>query len=249
MITHVFWDIDDTMTATSQAVRTSRDAVTDALTARNLIADAGRWQAQWERVSEWYGSAYYAHHLRLLIGEIADGQAESLAVEMIDLYRRTYWTLPVAPGVENALAYLRDSGFRLGVISDGEGMVQRRKLAQTGLIAFFDDPDLIFISSEHEFDPPADAHEAAMAGRGKKPFPRMFERALQAAGCQPEQAAYVGDKVTDMVVANQIGMTSIRYLGYKRAEASLFRVQEPNFTLSDYANFPAFWERVTAKAR
>lgn len=65
--------------------------------------------------------------------------------------------------------------FRLAVVSNGSGAVQRRKLAAAGLAGRFED---LFISGELGWE---------------KPDERIFLYTLKQLGCAPEEALFVGD--------------------------------------------------------
>lgn len=57
----------------------------------------------------------------------------------------------LAPGVKETLEYFRSSGIRMGLITDGRSITQRRKIEALGLQQYFA-PDAIFISEERGVD-------------------------------------------------------------------------------------------------
>ena len=70
---------------------------------------------------------------------------------------------------------LRSDGLRVGVVSNGRSEFQRAKLVGTGILPLL---DVVVISEEIGC---------------KKPDPRMFQAALDALCCRPEEAMFVGD--------------------------------------------------------
>ncbi|WP_028581441.1 HAD family hydrolase [Desulfogranum japonicum] len=79
--------------------------------------------------------------------------------------------------------------FKLGIISNGPGKVQRKKIDQAQLWAYFTH---CFISGD--------------LGYGK-PSPRIFRTALKAFSCSPDQAMMIGDDpIKDIDPAHLLGM-------------------------------------------
>jgi putative hydrolase of the HAD superfamily len=91
--------------------------------------------------------------------------------------------------VQETLTELRNSRFRLGVVSNGSSAAQRTKLAVTGLDQAF---DLIVISDEVGL---------------KKPDPRIFALATTSLGVSPSECLFVGDNpIKDVCAARDFGM-------------------------------------------
>lgn len=94
-------------------------------------------------------------------------------------------------GVKELLENFSDT--KLGIISNGAGNQQRKKLISTGLIDFFE-PELIFISEE--------------LGHAK-PDMRVFDAASKAAATD-EQITFIGDNFEqDITPASQLGWRAI----------------------------------------
>lgn len=91
-----------------------------------------------------------------------------------------------------ALAAIEAAGSRLGLLTNGAGAVQRRKLEATGLST--------------RFDPVVVSGEAGV----RKPDPEVFEVALHRAGVGPADAWYVGDNLWhDVAPAGLAGLHSV----------------------------------------
>jgi putative hydrolase of the HAD superfamily len=95
-------------------------------------------------------------------------------------------------GAIETLEWLRESGVRLGMMTNGAGPAQRAKIERFQLAAHFD-----HIIIEGEF------------GVGK-PHPRVFETLLQELRVTPEDAWAVGDNLRwDVYPAMELGMQGI----------------------------------------
>lgn len=99
-------------------------------------------------------------------------------------------TAPFAD-VPRALARLAGSA-RLGVVTNGDSAVQRKKIANSALAPLF---DVVVVSEEIG---------------AAKPSPRPFLRALSALEVGPEDAVFVGDDpIADIAGAANVGLTTI----------------------------------------
>lgn len=96
------------------------------------------------------------------------------------------------PGTEALLQDLRQRGYRLGLITNGPGFRQRKKLELLGLSRSFDE---IIISGEFG---------------AQKPDPSIFLEMAKRMDLDPSDIAFVGDSLdTDIAGANSAGMVSI----------------------------------------
>ena len=104
--------------------------------------------------------------------------------------------LDLYPGARDALIRLRSDGLALAIITDGNPVIQRSKLAALGL---FELVDHVVISDE-------------IGGRAtRKPSPEPFLRALQLCGCSADEALHIGDRpAKDVAGAAGVGMRTIR---------------------------------------
>ncbi|HUT04209.1 MAG TPA: HAD family hydrolase [bacterium] len=108
--------------------------------------------------------------------------------EVYTRYRQESLTL--YPGTVEVLADL-GRRYALGVITEGDGQMQRTQLKEAGLVDF----DYVVISDE------VDIH---------KPDSTLYRRACEMAGVLPRQAALVGDRIDwDIVPAAKIGMLTV----------------------------------------
>jgi putative hydrolase of the HAD superfamily len=109
--------------------------------------------------------------------------------------------LELAPDISETCLRLRQSGIRLGIVSDAgfvTGRAMRGFLERWGLLRLFDG---------WAFSDEVGVH---------KPSPQIFHTALSAAGGTPAaRAVHVGDvKRTDVAGARAVGMRALRYRGF-----------------------------------
>jgi len=96
------------------------------------------------------------------------------------------------PGALETLTTLRARGHRLGLVTNGSGPFQRRKIERFGFAQYFDD---IRVEGEQ--------------GLGK-PHSPVFEAALAALGARPQETWMVGDNlVADIAGAQAVGIRGV----------------------------------------
>jgi putative hydrolase of the HAD superfamily len=186
-------DIDDTLVDFSAAGR------------RALAALVGRddmWPL-WEQITDQHvarvvaGELDYAtmHERRTWcflaeLGAVVDPcDADGFERQRKEVLRRS---LRLFDDVVPCLEWLVAAGVRLAAVTNASGAHQRAKLADLGLARFFDHVAI--------------AGEIGVA----KPDPVMFQSVCLELGCDPADAAHVGDKLgTDAVGARDAGLTGV----------------------------------------
>lgn len=121
-------------------------------------------------------------------------------------------------GVPQFLESLRNKGYKLGIIANqAPGSVER--LTNWGIIDYF---DVVLASAEEGV---------------RKPDPEIFNRALKHAGCLPNQALMVGDRIDcDVLPANKLGWKTARILqGLGKYGVVRAPEEEPDYTVSSLA--------------
>jgi putative hydrolase of the HAD superfamily len=117
-----------------------------------------------------------------------------LVAELVDRYHRHRPCMRLYPGARNALARLRDRGFRLFLVTDGLSDTQRYKVEALGLRSCFD--ELVFTGDFPQIL--------------RKPSPFPFLLACRRLGIRPAQCAYVGDNpLCDFEGPMRLGMLTI----------------------------------------
>ncbi len=195
----VFFDLDETLLDDARSMREAGRATCEALADRCRGLDADRLEVAWTRVSAeaWagFGSVPPPDGANIRVGVWGRALAEcgvddgSLAEEGASLYavnrRATYRLFPDALDLLGAL----QSRVRLGLITNGNGDIQREKLRITGLDGLLDP---VVVSSD--------------LGRGK-PEPLIFRIALAATGVAAPEAMHVGDSLaSDVAGARAAGL-------------------------------------------
>ncbi|WP_236794366.1 HAD family hydrolase [Amycolatopsis sp. GM8] len=186
-------DIDDTLIDFSAACRRALAV---------LIGRSDMWPL-WESITDRHvalvvaGELDYASmHFRRTqcflgeLGVVVDAEdVRRFEVRRKDLVRRS-WRL--FDDVLPCLDWLRAAGVLLAAVTNASGAHQRVKLADLGLARFFD-----YV---------AIAGEIGVA----KPDPVMFHSVCARLGCDPGEAAHVGDKLgTDAVGARDAGLEGV----------------------------------------
>jgi putative hydrolase of the HAD superfamily len=200
-LTAVVFDLDDTLYPESAYVRSGFRAVADEA-ARLYGVPADEGYAELERLFEEgvRGDTFD----RWLRARDIDGDV----TELVRAYRSHAPTIEPFPEARPLLTGLREHGYALGMLSDGEPTVQYGKLDALGLRDLF---DATLVSGE--------------LGRDAwKPSPRGLLMLLERLGVEPAETVYVSDNpAKDFKAARDAGMRSIRV----RRERGIYAELEP----------------------
>jgi putative hydrolase of the HAD superfamily len=191
----VLFDLDDTLLNHREA---------DRLAAQNLYerqaisSPLEAFLTTWKQAQEQHYKRYSAGEIsfqeqrRARISDVLkrplqNEEADALFTQYLNAYEEN-WKL-----FDDVLPCLNQlSSCRLGLITNGDGQQQRRKLEKTGLTDRF---DMIVISSECGLS---------------KPAPEIFLHACALAGEKPEHTLYVGDRYDlDALPARKAGLTGL----------------------------------------
>jgi putative hydrolase of the HAD superfamily len=115
----------------------------------------------------------------------ADAMAERYSTVRLD-------NMYVLPGAQSTLDFLRSKGFRLGLLTNGDGETQRYKIERFDLAKYF---ETILVEGE--------------LGYGK-PDMRIYRLALSALGLEPEDTCMIGDNLNwDVEAPQNLGIRAI----------------------------------------
>lgn len=196
-VDYVTLDIDDTLIQTQRAAGEARQRTAEHLEKRGALPRLyERILPALELLVPYFGSGNEAELLYALCAEggLSGEERDRTAREAQEVYRRHFLALlSPFPQTVTTLRELRDRGYLLAILSNGQEELQRVKLASTHLESCFSGQ--ILISSS--FGPVAD-----------KPHPVMYRHFLAGCGSPPERVLSVGDKLSDVVGANLAGMQS-----------------------------------------
>ncbi|HEY3325093.1 MAG TPA: HAD family hydrolase [Planctomycetota bacterium] len=188
MLKAIFFDIDDTLVDRTKAMRSALDTFMQSRPDVFAISESERYVAAClerdkrgyaprSQFSEWVVNSF--PRLQMTPSEFWQACAQAILDNIV-----------IDPAICNMLASLRGR-YRLGVISNGHGSRQRRKLQRAGLSQYFDS---IIISGE-----------LGVA----KPDARIYAGALSRAGFCASESLLVGDDVErDVLGPMQHGMAS-----------------------------------------
>lgn len=115
--------------------------------------------------------------------------------ELIDIYRAHVPSISLAPEIFQLLDELRESGLKLGLISDGPLASQRAKYQALKLESYFD-PALLTDEWGREF---------------WKPHPRAFKSVMEAWDMLPHELVYIADNpIKDFLAPKRLGWHTVR---------------------------------------
>jgi putative hydrolase of the HAD superfamily len=193
--TWILFDIDATLMDHEGAFRAGTAALHGHSVAHTDLADfTARWSAAHERNFDRFLAGELTHEeqrrarVRDTFGEsVTDAEAEQLFGVYVGAYENA-WAL--FDDVLHCLDAL--GGYRLGVISNGQSVQQRAKLARLGIADRF-------------------AHVTVSQDCGAaKPDSRIFRHVCERCGIEPAAAVYVGDRYdVDAEGARRAGLTGI----------------------------------------
>jgi putative hydrolase of the HAD superfamily len=178
----------------AEGVKATVDGLSRAeASARPVLSRRLAGPATERRLSTESGATFSFYVSRILAGlpGLSGEQAEALAPRLAGALKSEgnprLWSR-VLPGTRGALDELRELGLRLAVVSNSDGTI-RETLERLDLAGHF---EAIFDSRLVGFE---------------KPDSRIFARALEALGCEPSSALYVGDLYSvDVVGARAAGL-------------------------------------------
>lgn len=121
------------------------------------------------------------------------------------------------PGAQELLSGLRRSGFRLGIISNTRGLTTRAAILELLPVDF--DPhafeeNLTLFSSE--------------VGK-EKPHQAIFNEAIKRSGEPADQCLYCSEDILETLMAQQVGMRSIRVQTHPNSDLSGLRQSISDF--------------------
>lgn len=188
----VLFDLDDTLYPEHQFVDGGFQAVARFLAGRSGRSEEALAARLWElHVRDGRGRLFDT-----LIAELGLGDDRDLVAACLLVYRTHATRLAPFPGVEALLESLRRANVRTGVVSDGNGAVQSRKLAGLGSVA--ERFDVVVLTDD------------LGPGHGK-PSSTPFRVACRLLDVEPSATIYVGnDPRKDFAGARAAGLRTIR---------------------------------------
>ncbi len=146
------------------------------------------------------GLDFDEHYVRAQIGIPLETQAEMFAGERSDEFVEVYRDIyrrnggeesPLFPGAADALRRLKDSGFRLALVTSKVRYITLNILRSAGIAPLFETLVTADDVARH------------------KPDPEPILKALQRMRLSPEQAVYVGDALFDVEASSAAGVKMV----------------------------------------
>jgi len=213
VIRAVGFDLDETLAVPERDRSTLLAEAVRAVDAADLLAGLTR-ESYLRAHREHSGSLTREPVFAALVEEHTDGEGGIDPAELAAAYRRAVEdALVPVEGAADLVGTLRES-YRVGLLTDGPGRTQRRKLETLGWTDLF---DAVVVTG--------DLPEP-------KPDPRTFRRLLDELGAAPGEAVFVGDHPeADVAGAADAGLRAVqvRYPGgpepHPRADATVERAE------------------------
>ena len=204
VVSSILWDIDDTLIATSQTASAARADVARAMYSAGLPAKSpDEATAKIELLVKRFGSFNFYNLCLALVSEyrVRGALRDKLINIGSRVYKERFSAIKPFPDSKSTLTSLKRKGYKLGIISTGVRDFQLYKLRKTGLLDYFYegkyfDDDLVFISSDY-------------GAAAEKPSPVMYNEAIRRSGDRPNKIMFIGDRQSDVVGANLVGMRSV----------------------------------------
>jgi putative hydrolase of the HAD superfamily len=198
-------DLDDTILDDSSLVHESWSEACSGLADRLAPLDAAVVVDAIRNTSRWFWNDPDRHRegrlqldaarrevVRLALFELGVDDAD-LAACIGDAYsHRRDIGMTLLPDALNTVRWLRDSGRRLGLLTNGAAAAQRRKIVRFELAGLF---DVILVEGELGFG---------------KPDERVYQRALSALAVKPADTWMVGDNLEwDVAAPQKLGLSGV----------------------------------------
>ncbi|ASJ11180.1 haloacid dehalogenase [Thermococcus sp. P6] len=213
MIKVVFFDLDDTLVDTSRLAEMARRNAVENMIRHGLPVDFDTAYGELLELINEYGSNFGRHFDYLLRRLDLPSDPRWVAAGVVAYHNTKFAYLKSVRGARRLLLELKKSGYRLGIITDGNPVKQWEKLIRLELDDYFDG---VFISDYLGV---------------KKPHAKIFHKALRSMGVKPEEAVMVGDRLySDIYGAKEVGMKTVWFRYGKYADRELEYLDYADFT-------------------
>jgi len=188
----IFFDIDGTLLDTSSFAEVARRAAIDIMIENGLPSTReNAYNLLIEIIFE-KGSNYNKHFNSLTKKICGEENHLLIALGMVTYHNVKFALLRPFPKTIRTLIYLKNKGYKLGVISNGITIKQWEKLVRLDIHDFFEE---VITSEEVGFE---------------KPQREIFKEALNRMGCKAKNSIMVGNRVEiDIIGAVYARMSAI----------------------------------------
>lgn len=222
MVTHVFFDIDDTLFPSSEFADLARKQAVRAMIETGLpFTDSERLYARLIRIIHAQGSNY-GGHFDALCKELKIKRPARFIAAAVAAYHNAKTSILPYPEVPRVLLQLREEGYKLYVATNGNAIKQWDKLIRLGVALYFED---MFVSEE----------------MGMEKSARFFQKVIRQLKCRPAQAVMIGDREdADIIPAKRAGWKTIRI----RRGRYIQKVSQAGYTLTNLSALPSILKKI-----
>lgn len=223
----IIFDLDDTLIVSDATVEQSWREACAIYAEKNPPVDAETIRQKIREVAIWFWSDPDRHRegrnamdktrndiILKALEELNIDDKEGAKEMSLWFSNRRFELIDFFPGALDLLVSVRAAGIKLGMLTNGESVMQRRKIDQFKLEPYF---DVIQVEGE--------------AGVGK-PEPEAYKKILKSLGVTADQAWIVGDNLEwEVIVPKKLGITAIwhNYYGKELPQDTI----APDRTLSE----------------
>lgn len=204
----VIFDLDDTLYLEQQYVASGFLSVARLISGATGLSS----EAIYTYLMKLIRAGIRGRSFDMLIGEFSGIRDVLTVQDLVAAYREHQPDIKLLPGISELLRSLRQAGLRVGLLSDGALVSQRRKIDALGLGSLLD-PVVLTDAWGREY---------------WKPHIRGFEHIENACGLPASALVYVGDNpLKDFVTPNKMGWHTVRL----RVPGQLHFDEEPRDSL------------------
>lgn len=198
---YIFFDLDITLIDVKKAQYAAIKDLYNVYKFDNVV-DVDNFTKKWDELTDYHYAFYTRKEIsyeeqrnRRIIDlfECYDMKLDKTPKEIYDIYLKSFednWSL--FDDVYNVIEKLYNTGYKLGVISNGDLNQQTDKLKRTGIYKFF---EIVTTSSEYDYS---------------KPNPKLYENIIQRFNINKDEMIMIGDQVEkDVLPCLSIGIDAI----------------------------------------
>lgn len=206
---YIFFDLDITLIDVKKAQYAAIEDLYNIYKFDNIV-DVDTFTKKWDELTDYHYAFYTRKEIsyeeqrnRRIIDlfECYNMKLDKTPKEIYDIYLKSFednWSL--FDDVYNVIEKLYNTGYKLGVISNGDLNQQTDKLKRTGIYKFF---EIVTTSSEYDYS---------------KPNPKLYEAIIQRFNIDKNEMIMIGDQVEkDVIPCLSIGIDAI-WLNRKEKE-------------------------------
>ena len=206
---YIFFDLDITLIDVKKAQYAAIEDLYNIYKFDRVI-DVASFIKKWDELTDYHYAFYTRKEIsyeeqrnRRIIDlfECYNMKLDKTPKEIYDIYLKSFednWSL--FDDVYNVIEKLYNTGYKLGVISNGDFNQQTDKLKRTGIYKFF---EIVTTSSEYDYS---------------KPTPKLYESIIQRFNIDKNEMIMIGDQVEkDVIPCLSIGIDAI-WLNRKEKE-------------------------------